>query len=293
MANRQADIYRSEKGYSPMISVLVLTLNEEKNLESCLESVSWSDDIVVFDSYSTDRTLEIAKMTGARVIQRKFDNELDHRTASLKLNFKYPWLYNPDADEITTPELRDEMLSVVSDTKRTEVAYRVRFKTMFMGKWIRHSSLYPTWVMRLFRPEKIRFERATNLTYIADGAVGFLQSHFKHYSFKNGLNAWFEKHNKYSWHEAQEAIKHNKEARLDLSDLLDFSNPVLRRRTLKELLFRLPFRPTLRFLYMYFFRLGFLDGLPGLTYCRLLSMYEQMIVLKMKEIRRREKGLPI
>lgn len=276
-----------------MISVLVLTLNEGKNLESCLEAVSWSDDIVVFDSYSTDRTLEIAKMTGARVIQSKFDNELDHRTASLKLNFKYPWVYNPDADEITTPELRDEMLTIVSDTKRTEVAYRVRFKSMFMGKWIRHSSLYPTWVMRLFKPEKIRFERTTNLTYIADGTVGFLQSHFEHYSFKNGLNSWIEKHNKYSWHEAQEAIKHIKEVRLDWFALLDFGDPVRRRHILKELSFRLPFRPTLRFLYMYFFRLGFLDGWPGLTYCRLLSMYEQMIVLKMKEIRRREKGLPI
>src|SRR5262245_49302744 len=141
------------------ISVLILTLNEDMNLEACLASVRWSDDIVVLDSYSTDRTLEIAKTAGARIYQRKFDTERNQRTFGLQeIAFKYPWVYMPDADEITPAELRDEMLSVVADTDRPEVAFRVRFKTVFMGRWIRHSSLYPTWVVRLVRPEKICFE---------------------------------------------------------------------------------------------------------------------------------------
>jgi len=140
------------------ISTLILTLNEETNLPCCLESVKWSDEIVVLDCGSTDRTVEIAKSHGARVITRPFDNERDHRTFSIKeIKFKYPWVYNPDADEVTTSELRDEMLSVVADKSRQEVAYRVRFKLMFMGKWLKHASLYPTWVIRLFRPEKLSF----------------------------------------------------------------------------------------------------------------------------------------
>jgi len=126
------------------VSVLILTLNEEVNLPSCLESVSWCDDIVVFDSYSTDRTVEIAKAYGARVVRRHFDNERGHRAASLRVGFKHPWVYNPDADEVTPEDLRDEILRTVADPTLTPMAYRMRFKNMFMGKWICHSSLYPT-----------------------------------------------------------------------------------------------------------------------------------------------------
>jgi glycosyltransferase involved in cell wall biosynthesis len=272
------------------VSVLILTLNEEANLPRCLESLRWCDDIVVFDSFSNDRTVQIAKAAGARVVQRAFDNERDHRTASLQVGFKHAWTYNPDADEITPPELRAEMLQVVGDHTRNEVAYRVRFKTMFQGKWIRHCSLYPTWVVRLFQPEKISFERSINLRYVVHGLEGRLQNHFEHYSFNKGLNAWLEKHNRYSWHEALESLKSLSAHQLKWSEIFN-PDPVRRRRALKEFSFRLPFRPSLRFLYMYFCRWGFLDGRAGFDYCRLLSIYEQMIVLKMSELRRRAQGL--
>src|SRR5262249_3432800 len=117
-----------------MVSVLILTFNEQENLPACLDSVKWSDDVIVFDSFSADRTAEIAKAAGARVFQRAFDNERDHRLASLKLPFKHPWVYNPDADEVTPPDLRDELLRV-ADSASPAVAYRVRFKTMFCGRW--------------------------------------------------------------------------------------------------------------------------------------------------------------
>jgi glycosyltransferase involved in cell wall biosynthesis len=272
------------------ISVLILTLNEEENLQRCLDSLRWSDDVVVFDSFSSDRTVEIAKAAGTRVVQRAFDNECNHRTASLKVGFKYPWVFNPDADEVATPELIEEMRRVVQDKDRPEVAYRVRFKTMFMDRWIKHSSLYPTWVVRLFRPEAISFERTINLRYVVSGPKGRLEHHFEHYSFNKGLNAWFDKHNRYSWQEAEESLKSLAQGGFSFGDLLS-REPATRRRALKELSFRLPFRPLLRFLYMYFVRLGFLDGLPGYHYCRLLAIYEYMIVLKMKEIQRRQRGL--
>jgi glycosyltransferase involved in cell wall biosynthesis len=276
------------------ISVLILTLNEELNLQACLASVAWSDDIVILDSLSTDRTLDIARAAGARVYQRRFDNERNQRTFALReIPFNHPWVYMPDADEITPPELRDEMLSAVADPNRPEVAFRVRFKTVFMGRWIRHSSLYPTWVVRLIRPGKICFERDINLSCSVQGQQGYLRNHFLHYTFNKGLSAWYEKHNKYSSFEAWESVKSLRGGQFEWRDLLPWHDQVRRRRALKEVSFRLPFRPTLRFFYMYLLRLGFLDGWPGYVYCRLLSTYESMIVLKMAEIRRREQGLPI
>lgn len=273
-----------------MISVLILTRNEEANLVTCLESVKWSDDIVVFDSFSTDQTVEIARAAGARVIQRAFDNERNHRTASLRVSFKYPWVYNPDADEITPPELRDEILRVTADSDRPEVAYRIRFKTMYGGRWIKHSSLYPTWVVRLFRADKISFERSVNLRYIVHGPEGRLRNHFEHHTFNKGIEAWIEKHNRYSSQEAVESLKSLSSRGHKWRHLFSRS-PVLRRCALKEISFRLPFRTTFRFFYMYFWRLGFLDGRPGLDYCLLLSMYERMIVLKINEIRRHQRAI--
>ncbi len=275
-----------------MISVLILTLNEEANLQRCLDAVKWSDDVVVFDSFSSDRTVEIAKAAGARVVQRTFDNERDHRAASIAVGFKHRWVFNPDADELCPDDLRDELVKVVGDSSRNEVAYRCRFRNQFMGKWIKRSSLYPTWVVRLFRPDKVRFEREINLHYVLDGPQGKLQAHFDHYSFNNGMNAWFEKHNRYSWSEARETIKSLTMGRMPWG-LLFSGVPSERRRALKELSFRMPARPLARFVYMYFFKLGILDGGAGLTYCILLSIYEYMIVLKVRELRRREKGLPI
>jgi glycosyltransferase involved in cell wall biosynthesis len=271
-----------------MISVLILTKNEELNIARCLESVRWSDDIVVLDDHSTDRTVQIARRLGARVIVHSAGNERQQRTYSLRqIKFRHPWVYNPDADELTPDDLRDEMLAVVADSGRPEVAYRVRFKNLFMGRWIKHSSLYPTWVMRLFRPEKIQFERTTNLAYLADGPVGRLKAHFVHDSFHRGMRAWLEKHVRYAHYEAMENLKHLAEGRLDWRGLF-CRDPVRRRAALKQLSFRLPCRPLLRFVYMYFLRRGFLDGRAGYTYCRLVALYEQMIVFQRDDLARRQ-----
>jgi glycosyltransferase involved in cell wall biosynthesis len=276
-----------------MISILVLTLNEEINLPRCLESVSWSDDIVVLDSGSTDRTVEIAEAAGARVVYRKLEDWSEHQNwAVTAIPFKHRWVYYTDADEVVTPELRQELQVIARAPDTAAVAYRVRFKNQFMGRWLRWSSLYPTWVLRFFRPEKVRWERKVNPVPVVDGPEGRLAGHFLHYSFNKGLNAWFEKHNRYSWQEAQEAIRSLQSGQLSMADLLS-SDTVRRRRALKELSWRMPFRPLLRFLYMYFLRLGFLDGWAGLTYCRLIATYEYMIDIKVRELRRREAGLPI
>jgi glycosyltransferase involved in cell wall biosynthesis len=272
------------------ISVLIMTLNEEANLPACLASLSWSDDIVILDSFSTDRTVEIARAAGARVYQRAYDTEDRQRMYGLtEIEFKYPWVYTPDADEITPPDLRDEMLAIARDPTRPEAFFKARYKNMFMGRWIRRSSLYPTWITRLVRPDRVHFERSVHSRCIGDGPTGELKSHFIHYSFNKGLEAWYDKHNRYSSVEADLSSSRRLEHKIDWASLVSASSD-RRRRGLKTLSYRLPFRPTLRFLYMYLLRGGFLDGRPGYLYCRLLAGYEFMIVVKTEEQRQRLRG---
>src|SRR5207249_4567834 len=121
--------------------------------------------------------------------------------------FKHPWVYYSDADEIVTAELRDELQAVGGNPDETRVAFRLRYKNFFMGQWLRHCGIYPTWILRFFRPEKVRWERLVNPVAVVEGSEGRLENHFEHYSFNKGLNAWFEKHNRYSWHEAGESLR--------------------------------------------------------------------------------------
>lgn len=288
-AGDEAKIERVPTG----ISVLILTRNEEANLPACLESLSWCDDIVVLDSFSTDRTVEIARAAGARVYQRQYDSEPKQRTYGVtQIPYRHPWVYSPDADELTPPDLRDEMLAIASDPARPEAFFRMRYKNIFMGRWIKHASLYPTWVTRLMHTDRVRWERDIHARCVGDGPVGQLKSHFIHYSFNKGLHAWYDKHNSYSSTEADIAIQRTGDEKIGWAKL--FSEiPSDRRRVLKEISYRLPFRSTARFLYMYVLRGGFLDGWQGYAYCKMLAAYEFMIVIKTEELRRRKAGLPV
>jgi glycosyltransferase involved in cell wall biosynthesis len=275
------------------VSVLILTLNEEINLPRCLDALKWCDDIVVLDSHSSDRTLEISTAAGARIVQRKFDNWASHQNwAVSNISFKHRWVYYIDADEVMNPDLAGEVQRIASDPNTPHVAYRVRRKDMFFGRWVRHSSMYPIWIVRLFLPSKVRWERLVNPVCFVDGSEGQLQGHMMHYTFNKGLHAWMAKHNDYARLEAQECLKSLETGSVDFAGI--FSRDFVRRRkALKTLSFRMPFRPLLRFLYMYLFRGGFLDGWAGFTHCKLVSIYEYLIVLNMKEILRRRSDLPV
>jgi len=273
-----------------MVSVLILTLNEEINLPGCLESVAWSDDIVVFDSYSTDRTMEIARAAGARVYQREFDNYAEQRNAALtEVEYKHPWVLMVDADERWPREIYEEIKTAIRQDNGVTL-YHFRRRDIFLGKWVRRSSGYPTWFGRLVKLGHVSVQREINEEYNTDGQKGYLQSHFVHYPFNKGVAHWLERHNRYSSMEAKALLKESRGA-LRLRSLFS-SDPTLRRKCLKQLAYRMPFRPFLVFFYLYLFRFGILDGIPGLTYCRLRSIYEYMIDVKVKELRRREKDLP-
>ena len=247
----------------------------------------------MLDSFSTDRTEEVVRAAGGRFYQRPYDGRANNQNWAVEnIDFKYPWVYYSDADEIVTPELVQEVQSVTEDESRPEVCYHLRFRNMLFGKWIKHSSLYPTWVPRLWRPDSIRWRRGANPIALVNGPEGRLKHHFLHYSFSKGMGPWFEKHNKYSQYEAVETVKELSRGKIDWSGLL-WGDAPRRRFALKNLSFRLPWRALFKFLFLFLLRGGFLEGRAGLTYCVLQAIYEMMIVAKVEEIRRRQRGLSV
>lgn len=274
------------------ISIFIQTLNEEENLPGLLESVSWSDDIVVLDSLSTDRTKEIAEAHGCRWFARKYDGRGPHQNWAMKnIDFKYPWVFYLDADERMTPELRAEIEAIAANPEDARVAFFCGRKNYLMGKWIKHA--FPPWnIMRFFKPQYVSFARLSNPTVEIDGEFGYLEEMFIHYNFSKGFHEWFERHNRYSSYEALETIKALDERPMVWKNLFNRDSSV-RRKEQKNLSLRLPGRAVFKFLYLFILQLGFLDGKQGWTYCILQMMYEHLIVLKVKELKRREQGLPV
>ncbi len=147
---------------TPSISVLVLTKNEEADLPGCLRSVVWSDDINVLDSYSTDRTLDVAASVGARITRRNFDNWASHQNWALQnIKFRHPWVFYIAADERASPELISAMTAVTTADSPFS-AFQIQRRDFFAdGKWLRHAQISP-YYLRLFRPTKMRYERLVN-----------------------------------------------------------------------------------------------------------------------------------
>lgn len=269
-----------------MISILILTKNEERDLPGCLESVSWSDDIHVYDSLSTDRTEEIAERFGAKVTKRAFDNWAAHQNWGLQnIQFKNPWVFYIDADERMTLELRDAVIEVTRNPGEN-IAFRVQRRDFFLDTWLRHVQTSPFYI-RLFRPERIRYERLVNPVTLPNGPVGQVTGYLDHFPFSKGMSHWLDRHNSYSTLEAKQ-INNNraKNAEFSLRQAFFAKDFNERRFHQKELFYRLPARPLIKFMLLYFLKRGFMDGRAGLTYSMLQSIYEYMIVLKTREFAR-------
>jgi glycosyltransferase involved in cell wall biosynthesis len=270
-----------------MISILVLTLNEENNLPGCLDTVKWSDDIHVLDSYSSDRTVEIAKEHGAKVWFRKFDSFSQHQNWALEnIPFRYPWVFYFDADERVTPKLADAMHQAVTDP-RDAVAFRVQRRDFFLNTWLKHVQM-TAFYDRLFRPEKMHYERLGHCISRPDGPVSTIDGFLDHYPFSKGLSDFIARHNFYSTQEAQQIIENRKAGKTGSLGALFFEKDAReRRRNLKELYYRMPLRPLVKFFVMYVLKRGFMDGAAGFTYSALMGFYEFMIVLKTAELEQR------
>jgi glycosyltransferase involved in cell wall biosynthesis len=271
---------------APPISVLILTRNEEQNLPACLASVAWSDDIHVFDSNSTDATAAIARNAGAHVTARAFDNWAAHQNWGLQnIPFSHPWVFYLDADERVTPELQSALAAAVADPGPS-VAFRIQRRDFLDGTWLKHVQASPFY-LRLFRPEKMRYERLVNPVSIPDGPVGQVTGYLDHFPFSKGVADWLDRHNKYSTLEAQQIVA-NRRSGEPFSLRAALTEPDFHRRRYhqKELFYRLPARPVAKFLLLYLAKRGFLDGRAGLQYSLLQSIYEYMILLKTKELTR-------
>lgn len=267
-----------------MISVLILTKNEEANLPACLDSVKWCDDVHVYDSFSTDSTVDIAQQAGATVTQRRFDNWATHQNWGLaNLPFRYSWVLYIDADERVTPELARSATEAITHAGDV-VAFRIRRRDFFQNRWLKYVQTSP-YYLRLFRPGKMRYERLVNPVSLPDGPVTNLVGDLDHYPFSKGITHWLERHNSYSTLEARQIIDNRKSNTPFSLGAAFFSKDFHERRYhQKELFYRIPLRPFIKFLLLYVAKRGFLDGHPGLTYAVLQAIYEYMIVLKTREL---------
>jgi len=274
------------------VSVIVPIKDEAANLPRCLSSVQWADEIFVVDSQSTDESARIAEQRGARVEQFHFNGTWPKKKnwALENLAFKNEWVFILDADEVLPPEAEQEFASAIA--KAGDVAgYWINRRFFFLGRWLRHA-YYPNWNLRLFRHSLGRYEKLTDLQtdsgdnevhehVVIKGPTSRLRCEMDHYAFPS-IDVFIEKHNRYSNWEARVAAA---ELAGDASSRLSHE-PVQRRRRWKRFSRWVPFRPLLRFLYVYVWQKGFLDGREGYYFARLHAIYEFLSVAKTYEYRK-------
>jgi len=265
-----------------MISVLILTKDEENNLPACIDTLRWSDDIHVLDSYSTDATVAIAEHLGAKVWHRAFDSFAQQQNWALEnIQFRYPWVFYIDADERVTTELAKSMVNAVQDPQGS-VAFRIRRRDFFMGTWLKHVQATP-YYLRLFRRDKMRYERIGHPVSVPDGPVSPIDGYLDHFPFSKGIAQWVDKHNFYSTQEAQQLLADRSHS-WSLREAFFAKTFEEKRRNQKQFYYRLPGRPLLKVFALYFLKRGFLDGYAGFAYSVLVGFYEYLIVLKGREL---------
>ncbi len=221
-----------------MFSIYILTYNEELDIAACIESAMLSDDIIVVDSCSSDRTIEIANRYPIRVVQHAFESHGRQRTWMLEsIPPKHEWVYILEADERMTPELFAECEQAIYHPDY--IGYYVAERVMFMNRWIRHSTQYPRYQMRLFRHGKVWFtDYGHTEREVCNGATSFLKETYPHYTCSKGLSRWIEKHNRYSTDEAAETLHQIEQGSVNWRDLFFGKSEVEKRRALKDLSLR-------------------------------------------------------
>lgn len=272
------------------VSVIILTFNEEANLSAALDSIKgWATEVFIVDSYSTDKTLEIAKKYTDKVYQHSFEDYGKQRNwAQDNLPIKNEWVFHLDADERVTPELAGEIKKALGKVSDEVNGFLIKKRTIFLGRWIRHGGHYPVYHLRLFRKGMGRCEdRRYDQHFMCDGKVLKLQYDIMEET-KIDLTEWINRHNRWSSAEIEEAmIGHAQQGKV--KERL-FGSPIERRRWLKNRIFiRSPLfiRTFFYFIYRYFFRLGFLDGKEGLIFHFLQGLWFRFLVdAKIYEYRR-------
>ena len=274
------------------VSILIPIRNEANNLPRSLASVAWADEVFVVDSESSDGSQDIARQAGAKVVQFRFNGVWPKKKnwALENLSFRNEWVFILDADEVLAPGTADEIRDIIAGQGKGCAGYWINRRFMFMNQWLKHA-YYPNWNLRLFQHRLGRYEQIVKGAtesgdnevhehIIVQGETGRLKSEMDHYAFPT-ISVFIEKHNRYS----------NWEARLQVEGRIgqETSQPqawqIRMARRIKRLSHHLPFRPTLRFLYVYLWQGGIWDGRAGYNFARLHGIYEFMSVAKAEELR--------
>lgn len=263
------------------ITAIVLTLNEEKNIVNCLKSIKdLCDEIILVDSGSTDRTIEIAKEYTDKIFNHPFDNYSKQRNWALEnLPIKNEWILNLDADHRVTPELIEELKILFSKGNPAEVnGFLISRRTIFMGRWIKHGGHYPTYHANMFRKGFGKCEeKLYDQHFLVTGKLLTLKGDIVDI-ITDSLTSFTERHNKWSTLEAEYQLSVNKNDVVIKAEL--GGNAIQRRRALKNIYEKFPLfvRPFLYFIQRYFFRLGFLDGKEGLIFHFLQGFWFRFLI---------------
>jgi glycosyltransferase involved in cell wall biosynthesis len=267
-------------GLCAPVSVIVPVKNEAENLRRCLPALDWADEVFVIDSQSRDETAQVAAEFGAVVIPFQYNGSYPKKKnwALEHVPFRNDWVLIVDADEVVVPELAVEITHRIAANEAE--GYYLNSKYFFLGRRIRHSGYSECWNLRLFQHRLGRYERMPDHT---GGRTGDNEAHehvelkgralrlnheLEHHAYPT-IAIWVEKHNRYAiW----EAAMYERFLNQPVPRTIGRRKQV--KRWFKKIYLRLPLRPLVRFVYAYFFRLGFLDGKPGLVFCTLLAFYD-------------------
>jgi glycosyltransferase involved in cell wall biosynthesis len=270
------------------VTAIVLTLNEAVNIRACLAGLARVADVVILDSGSSDGTVEAARSErpGVRVLEHPFRDFGEQRNYAIdQCADGAAWILFVDADEYCTEAFLDEVARFVADPGDKVGAY-VAGRNYFLGRWLRHSTLYPSYQLRLLKRGHVRFRKEGHgQLELADGPLRYLAEGWRHEPFQRGVSHWMDRHNLYTTEEA-ELQRHASQEPVQLAALLS-RNVVLRRRALKHLAARLPGRPLIHFLYLYLVRGGFRDGYAGLLYCAMVLANQIYTQAKVAETQHR------
>lgn len=262
--------------------------NEEKVIQNCLESVKWADEIFVVDSFSTDRTKDIARQYTDKIIDHEYINSAQQKNWAIKnLPFRNDWIFIIDADERVTTELQEEIQNVLNNQKNRDVdinGYYIPRINYFLGRRIRHCGWHPDHQLRLFKKEKGIYDgREVHSQILLEGQAGYLKNPIIHLA-RDSIFEYISKLNRHTSWEVSEMSK--KQTHL----LVETNIPrPLYKKILRKIWKYLPFKPIITFIWLYIFRLGFLDGYRGFLISIFQSFYVFISYAKLWE--RRQKSV--
>lgn len=246
------------------ITVIILTYNEEENIQNALENIkNWANQVIVLDSFSNDKTLKIIQNYQVDLYYNEFKNFKDQRTFALrKTKIINDWVLFLDADERLTSELKNEISNIIKSPQYD--GYLIKRRFYFMGQWIKYGGYYPSWNLRFFKHKLASVNREINEHIEIDGSVGALKYDMIDENLKN-FSYWIDKHNNYSTRESESLLSNEKDTIAKI-----FGNSIQRKRWIRINIWNklLPplIRPFIYFIYRYFIRFGFLDGKVGFIY---------------------------